>query len=110
MSPTVVLFDVDIGRIYIRHYEVLKSTTLNVLERSGDNDAYWHALSADTYFALVVEIASAVCFLENHDVKQHPMKVLRRLGSIFTLVYAAVEKLKKALGWSFSSAWLTIPN
>ncbi|GJV96818.1 putative ribonuclease H-like domain-containing protein [Tanacetum coccineum] len=31
--------------------------------------------------------------------------VLRRLGSIFTSMYAAVQKLKKALGWSFSSAW-----
>ncbi|GJU51451.1 retrovirus-related pol polyprotein from transposon TNT 1-94 [Tanacetum coccineum] len=33
------------------------------------------------------------------------VEVLRRLGSIFTSVYAAVQKLKKALGWSFSSAW-----
>ncbi|GKC46325.1 hypothetical protein Tco_1064047 [Tanacetum coccineum] len=32
------------------------------------------------------------------------LQVLRRLGSIFTSVYAAVQKLKKALGWSFSSA------
>ncbi|GJV88718.1 hypothetical protein Tco_1532656 [Tanacetum coccineum] len=38
------------------------------------------------------------------------LQVLRRLGSIFTSVYAAVQKLKKALGWSFSSAWLTIPS
>ncbi|GKB34016.1 reverse transcriptase domain-containing protein [Tanacetum coccineum] len=38
------------------------------------------------------------------------LQVLRRLGSIFTLVYAAVQKLKKALGWSFSSAWLTNPS
>ncbi|GJW48782.1 hypothetical protein Tco_0080428 [Tanacetum coccineum] len=36
--------------------------------------------------------------------------VLRRLGSIFTSVYAAVHKLKKAFGKSFSSAWLTIPS
>ncbi|GJY66795.1 hypothetical protein Tco_0469033 [Tanacetum coccineum] len=36
--------------------------------------------------------------------------VLRRLGSIFTSMYAAVQKLKKALGWSFNSAWLTIPS
>ncbi|GJU19499.1 hypothetical protein Tco_1152841 [Tanacetum coccineum] len=34
--------------------------------------------------------------------------VLRRLGSIFTLVYAADQKLKKAYVKSFSSAWLTI--
>ncbi|GKD53827.1 hypothetical protein Tco_1287214, partial [Tanacetum coccineum] len=33
------------------------------------------------------------------------LQVLIRLGSIFTSVYAAVQKLKKALGWSFSSAW-----
>ncbi|GJZ35987.1 probably inactive leucine-rich repeat receptor-like protein kinase [Tanacetum coccineum] len=33
-SPTAVLFDVDTGRISIRHREMLKSTTLNVLERS----------------------------------------------------------------------------
>ncbi|GJV26561.1 reverse transcriptase domain-containing protein [Tanacetum coccineum] len=38
------------------------------------------------------------------------LHVLRRLVSIFTSVYAAVQKLKKALGWSFSSAWLTIPS
>ncbi|GKC61043.1 hypothetical protein Tco_1088641, partial [Tanacetum coccineum] len=38
------------------------------------------------------------------------LSVLRRLGSIFTSVYAAVQKLKKALGWSFSSAWLIIPS
>ncbi|GJX79984.1 hypothetical protein Tco_0328133 [Tanacetum coccineum] len=33
-SPTTVLFDVDTGRISIRHSEMLKSTTLNVLARS----------------------------------------------------------------------------
>nr|GEY86517.1 hypothetical protein [Tanacetum cinerariifolium] len=33
-SPTTVLFDVDTGRISIRHCEMLKSTTLNVLARS----------------------------------------------------------------------------
>ncbi|GJS12189.1 hypothetical protein Tco_0368985 [Tanacetum coccineum] len=33
-SPTVVLFDDDIGRISIRHCEILKSITLNVLSRS----------------------------------------------------------------------------
>ncbi|GJW88999.1 hypothetical protein Tco_0164339 [Tanacetum coccineum] len=33
-SPTVVLFDVDTGRISIRHCEILKSITLNVLARS----------------------------------------------------------------------------
>ncbi|GJR10378.1 hypothetical protein Tco_0793030 [Tanacetum coccineum] len=33
-SPTVVLFDVDTGRISIRHCEMLKSITLNVLARS----------------------------------------------------------------------------
>ncbi|GKB88932.1 hypothetical protein Tco_0961204 [Tanacetum coccineum] len=37
MSPTIVLFDVDIGRIYIRHCEMLKSITLNVLARFDDN-------------------------------------------------------------------------
>ncbi|GJY37357.1 hypothetical protein Tco_0422735, partial [Tanacetum coccineum] len=36
---------------------------------------------------------------------QASSEVLRRLGSIFTSVYAAVQKLKKALGWSISSAW-----
>ncbi|GJX34863.1 hypothetical protein Tco_0246420 [Tanacetum coccineum] len=38
------------------------------------------------------------------------VQVLRRLGSIFTSVYAMVQKPNKALGWSFSSAWLTIPS
>ncbi|GKA01976.1 hypothetical protein Tco_0674641 [Tanacetum coccineum] len=33
-SPTVVLFDVDTGRISIHHCEMLKSTTLNLLARS----------------------------------------------------------------------------
>ncbi|GKD51766.1 hypothetical protein Tco_1280742, partial [Tanacetum coccineum] len=36
--------------------------------------------------------------------------VLRRLGSLFTSVYAAVQKLKKAFAKSFSSAWLTISS
>ncbi|GKD41005.1 hypothetical protein Tco_1261212 [Tanacetum coccineum] len=30
-SPTTVLFDVDARRISIRHYEILKSITVNVL-------------------------------------------------------------------------------
>ncbi|GKC08307.1 hypothetical protein Tco_0999917, partial [Tanacetum coccineum] len=38
------------------------------------------------------------------------LQVLRRLGSIFTLVYAAVQELKKAFAKSFNSAWLTIPS
>nr|GEW33575.1 hypothetical protein [Tanacetum cinerariifolium] len=33
-SPIAVLFDIDTGRISIRHCEMLKSTTLNVLARS----------------------------------------------------------------------------
>ncbi|GKD13043.1 hypothetical protein Tco_1197450 [Tanacetum coccineum] len=33
-SPTAVLFDVDTRRISIRHSEMLKSITLNVLARS----------------------------------------------------------------------------
>ncbi|GJW84993.1 hypothetical protein Tco_0158138 [Tanacetum coccineum] len=33
------------------------------------------------------------------------LQVLRRLGSIFTSVYETVQKLKKAFGKSFSSAW-----
>nr|GEV18958.1 retrovirus-related Pol polyprotein from transposon TNT 1-94 [Tanacetum cinerariifolium] len=33
------------------------------------------------------------------------LQVLRRLGSIFTSMYTTVQKLKKALGWSFGSAW-----
>ncbi|GJU44219.1 hypothetical protein Tco_1201485 [Tanacetum coccineum] len=36
-SPTAVLFDVNTGRISIRHCEMLKSTTLNVLARFDDN-------------------------------------------------------------------------
>ncbi|GJS00131.1 hypothetical protein Tco_0316639 [Tanacetum coccineum] len=39
------------------------------------HNSCWHALSTDTYSASVVEMASAVCFLENQDVRQHPMKV-----------------------------------
>ncbi|GKE33830.1 hypothetical protein Tco_1453152, partial [Tanacetum coccineum] len=39
------------------------------------HNACWHALPADTYSASVVEMASAVCFLENQDVRQQPMKV-----------------------------------
>ncbi|GKB32121.1 hypothetical protein Tco_0871522 [Tanacetum coccineum] len=34
----------------------------------------------------------------------------RRLGSIFTSIYAADQKLKKAYAKSFSSTWLTIPS
>ncbi|GJW43775.1 hypothetical protein Tco_0072574 [Tanacetum coccineum] len=33
-SPTTVLFDVDTGKISVRHCDMLKSTTLNVLARS----------------------------------------------------------------------------
>ncbi|GKB85208.1 hypothetical protein Tco_0957480 [Tanacetum coccineum] len=36
-SPTTVLFDVDTGKISIRHCEILKSISLNVLARSDDN-------------------------------------------------------------------------
>ncbi|GJS16748.1 hypothetical protein Tco_0411220 [Tanacetum coccineum] len=35
--PTAVLFNVDTSRISIRHCEILKSITLNVLARSDDN-------------------------------------------------------------------------
>ncbi|GJV21825.1 hypothetical protein Tco_1370845 [Tanacetum coccineum] len=42
-------------------------------------------------------------------IMKNPLQaVLRRLESIFTSVYAAVEKLKKAFAKNFSSAWLTI--
>ncbi|GJR35927.1 hypothetical protein Tco_1211611 [Tanacetum coccineum] len=34
--------------------------------------ACWHALPADTYSTLVVEMSRAVCFLENQDVKDKP--------------------------------------
>ncbi|GJY96778.1 hypothetical protein Tco_0513688 [Tanacetum coccineum] len=37
ITTNIVLFDVDSGRIYIRHCKVLKSATLNVLARSDDN-------------------------------------------------------------------------
>ncbi|GJX64954.1 hypothetical protein Tco_0299297 [Tanacetum coccineum] len=37
-------------------------------------------------------------------------RVLRRLGSIFTSVYAVVQKLKKALDWSFNSAYKALMN
>ncbi|GKB08802.1 hypothetical protein Tco_0837114 [Tanacetum coccineum] len=36
------------------------------------------------------------------------LQVLKRFRSIFTSVYAAVQKLKNAFAKSFSSAWLTI--
>ncbi|GKE50434.1 hypothetical protein Tco_1481692, partial [Tanacetum coccineum] len=38
------------------------------------------------------------------------LQILRRLRSIFTSVYAADQKLKKAYVKSFNSAWLTIPS
>ncbi|GJT61691.1 hypothetical protein Tco_1005224 [Tanacetum coccineum] len=38
------------------------------------------------------------------------LQVLRRLGSIFTSVYAADQKVKKAYAKSFSSDWLIIPT
>nr|GEW17208.1 retrovirus-related Pol polyprotein from transposon TNT 1-94 [Tanacetum cinerariifolium] len=44
------------------------------------------------------------------DLLASVLQVLRRLGSIFTSVYAVVQKLKKAFAKSFSSAWLTIPS
>ncbi|GKE41860.1 hypothetical protein Tco_1469144 [Tanacetum coccineum] len=37
--------------------------------------AYWQAILAETYSALMVEMARAICFLENHDVRQHRMNV-----------------------------------
>nr|GEV08557.1 hypothetical protein [Tanacetum cinerariifolium] len=41
------------------------------------HNACWHVLPTDTYSASVVEMASAFCFLENQDVRQHPMKSMR---------------------------------
>ncbi|GJV66959.1 hypothetical protein Tco_1482468 [Tanacetum coccineum] len=38
-----------------------------------------HAFLADTYSASVVEMASAVCFLENQDIRQQPKKVQTQL-------------------------------
>ncbi|GKA50349.1 hypothetical protein Tco_0743422 [Tanacetum coccineum] len=52
-------------------------------------------------------------FFKRHQgprLDDHAKTVLTRLGSIFTSVYAAVQKLKKAFAKSFSSAWLTIPS
>ncbi|GJS78366.1 hypothetical protein Tco_0728247 [Tanacetum coccineum] len=47
---------------------------------------------------------------KNKSSVQHEEEVLRRLGSMFTLVYAADQKLKKAYAKSFNSAWLKIPS
>ncbi|GJZ19400.1 hypothetical protein Tco_0555990 [Tanacetum coccineum] len=47
---------------------------------------------------------------KHKSLVQHEEEVLRRLGSIFTSVDAAVQMLKKVFGKSFSSAWLTIPS
>ncbi|GJV09935.1 hypothetical protein Tco_1351476 [Tanacetum coccineum] len=55
------------------------------------HNAYWHALHADTYSALVVEMARAICFLENKDVRQQPMKVetpLVLLRSTYSLAWS----------------------
>ncbi|GJS32710.1 hypothetical protein Tco_0531092 [Tanacetum coccineum] len=38
-------------------------------------NAHWHAFPADMYSASVVEITRAACFLENHDMRQHPMNM-----------------------------------
>ncbi|GKE26718.1 hypothetical protein Tco_1442102 [Tanacetum coccineum] len=54
---------------------------------------------------------SSLLLAEVNKRNLNPLKqVLRRLGSIFTSVYAADQKLKKAYAKSFSSAWLTIPS
>ncbi|GJZ82645.1 hypothetical protein Tco_0647818 [Tanacetum coccineum] len=37
--------------------------------------ACWQAFPGETYSASVIEIAKAVCFFENHDVRQQPTKV-----------------------------------
>ncbi|GJU29931.1 hypothetical protein Tco_1173520 [Tanacetum coccineum] len=65
-----------------RHY------TLNLFREDGPDDVISNIQSRDLHFghpsALVVEVPSA------SDIHVH-----RRLGSIFTSVYAAVQKLKK---------------
>ncbi|GKF77287.1 hypothetical protein Tco_0229757 [Tanacetum coccineum] len=67
----------------------------------------WHRpLAPNLYF--YDHVSFHLKFAEASSVAA--LQVLIRLGSIFTSVYAAVQKLKKALGWSFSSAWLTIPS
>ncbi|GKD50248.1 retrovirus-related pol polyprotein from transposon TNT 1-94 [Tanacetum coccineum] len=50
MSLTVVLFDVDTGRIYIHHCLILKSITLNILARSVDNALDWCILVLVIHF------------------------------------------------------------
>ncbi|GKA75889.1 hypothetical protein Tco_0782267, partial [Tanacetum coccineum] len=40
-----------------------------------EGDDFRQAFPAETYLASVVEIARAVCFLENHDVRQHLINV-----------------------------------
>nr|GEU80936.1 hypothetical protein [Tanacetum cinerariifolium] len=47
----------------------------------GSYLACWHAFLGDTYSASVVDMANAVCFLEKHDVRKHPMKDAERLTS-----------------------------
>ncbi|GKD95330.1 retrovirus-related pol polyprotein from transposon TNT 1-94 [Tanacetum coccineum] len=56
-SPTTVLFDDDTGRISIRHFEMLKSTTLNVLQDHEDN-------ALDSLLQLVFFIVNNKCILE----------------------------------------------
>nr|GEU94551.1 retrovirus-related Pol polyprotein from transposon TNT 1-94 [Tanacetum cinerariifolium] len=52
--------------------------------------------------------------IQSHSIVEQSFQTLRRpleeLGSIFTSVYVAVQKLNKPFVMSFSSGWLTIPR
>ncbi|GKC66149.1 retrovirus-related pol polyprotein from transposon TNT 1-94 [Tanacetum coccineum] len=65
------------------------------------NDLLTDNHGSDLYTISLQETSSStpICFMA---------KVLRRLGSIFTLVYVAVQKLKKALGWRFRKRLLYV--
>nr|GEW36363.1 hypothetical protein [Tanacetum cinerariifolium] len=80
------------------------------LDRLNDqeNKKRKHADEIHDFFRANKRLKSSVQY-EDHPAAL-ALRGLRRLGSIFTSVYVAVQKLKKAFGKSFSSAWLTIPS
>ncbi|GJZ52570.1 hypothetical protein Tco_0607085 [Tanacetum coccineum] len=76
-----------------------------------------HAYDIHDYFKANKRLKSSVQYEDhlpgtvlNEPILASALQVLKRLGSIFTSVYAAVQKLKKVFGKSFSLAWLTIPS
>ncbi|GJY49802.1 hypothetical protein Tco_0439758 [Tanacetum coccineum] len=64
----------------------------------------------NNFFQVYLHVPSLLFYMLGSVPEPFSLSVLKRFGSIFTSVYAAVQKLKKAFAKTFSLAWLTIPS